>query len=86
VKPGHQLAFERRVFSWGVLFFILSASFFTLTCKLVVWRWAYPTVMMDSGEWFNYQAAIVRYTWLAIALFWMGRLALKRRKARIRLT
>jgi hypothetical protein len=86
VKPGHQLGFKMRVLSWGGLVFILGTSFITLTCKLVVWRWAYPNAMMDSGEWFNYQAAIVRYTWLAIALIWMVRLALKRRKAQIRLT
>ena len=86
MKPGHQLAFERRGLSWGVLVFIFGASFFTLTCKLVVWRWASPTIMMDSGEWFNYQAAVVGHVWLAITLIWMGRLALKRRKAQIRLT
>ena len=65
-----------QVLTWVVTIFIVGASFSTLTCALAAWRWANPTVTWDKGEWFTYRAATLGHVGLAIALIWLGRLAL----------
>ena len=75
VKPGQKWALS----SWGVSVFIIGASFTTLTCALAAWRWIDPAAMWAKNDWLVYQAATLGHIGLAIALIWLGRLALKNR-------
>jgi hypothetical protein len=67
---------KKRILTWVVTIFIVGASFSTLTGVLAAWRWANPTLTWDKNEWLIYQAAIFGHVGLAIALIWLGRLAL----------
>jgi hypothetical protein len=67
---------KKRILTWVVTVFIVGASFSTLTGALAAWRWANPTVTWGKNEWLIYQAATLGHVGLAIALIWLGRLAL----------
>jgi hypothetical protein len=67
---------RKRILTWVVTIFIVGASFSTLTGALAAWRWASPTVIWGKNEWLIYQAATLGHVGLAIALIWLGRLAL----------
>jgi hypothetical protein len=67
---------KRRILAWVVTLFIVGASFSTLTGALAAWRWADPAVTWGKNKWLIYQAAILGHVGLAMALIWLGRLAL----------
>lgn len=67
---------KKRVFTWGVTVFVLGASFTTITCALIAWRWANPPVTWGNNNWLIYQASILGHVALVLALIWQGRLAL----------
>jgi hypothetical protein len=67
---------KKRILTWVVTTFIVGASFSTLTGALAAWRWANPTVIWGKNEWLIYRAATLGHVGLAIALIWLGRLAL----------
>jgi hypothetical protein len=73
---------KKRILTWVVAIFIVGASFSTLTGALAAWRWANPTVTWGKNEWLIYQAATLGHVGLAIALIWLGRLALENGRGR----
>lgn len=62
---------------WSTAVFGLGASFFTLSCALAAWRWANPTGTWGEIQWLVFKAATLGHVGLAIALIWLGRLALR---------
>ncbi len=73
---------KQRVLTWGTTTFILGTSFYTLTFALSAWRWTNPPVTWGKDEWLTYQAARIGHVGLAVALIFLGRLALKNRPGR----
>lgn len=67
---------KRALSSWDVTVFIFGASFSALTCALAAWRWAEPAATWDNHDWLIYRAATLGHVGLAIALIWLGRMAL----------
>jgi len=54
----------------------VSASLFTLTSILVVWRWLNPKVAWEDGKWLSYLATSLGNVLLSAALIILGRMAL----------
>jgi hypothetical protein len=61
---------------WWASIIAFGAGFAVLTCALIAWRWANPPVTWDNNNWLIYQVSIIGHVALAMALIWLGRLAL----------
>jgi hypothetical protein len=71
---------RKQALTWGASIFVLGAGFSILTCGLVAWRWANPSLTWVRGQHLIYQAGTVGHVGLALALIWLGRLALVNRR------